>query len=120
MIMIDYYLKVLNNYVGFSGRAKRAEYWWFVLANVIVSLIAILLDKVLIFIGIPPFLELVYALAVLLPSLAVAFRRLHDTGKTGWWMLLILVPIVGAIVLIVFFCQKSDAGKNKYGEPAKA
>ena len=106
---------VLSNYAGFSGRARRSEYWWFSLFGFLVGLVAAVLDGAL-SLG---FLYPLAVLALLLPSLAVGVRRLHDTGRSGWWMLLGLVPLVGAIVLLVFFVQDSDAGTNAHGPSPK-
>jgi len=114
---MNWYIKVLKNYVGFSGRARRAEFWYFALFNLIFAIILTVLDRVLGLAGangLGP-LYVIYLLAIVLPSLAVEFRRLHDTDRTAWWILISLVPIVGIIVLIVFFCQKGTAGDNKYG-----
>ncbi|AOK90880.1 MULTISPECIES: DUF805 domain-containing protein [Paenibacillus] len=113
---MQWYLKVLQNYVGFQGRARRTEYWMFTLFNVIACLILYLVDLLL---GLPLVLTLIYSLAVLLPSLAVFVRRLHDTGKTGWWILIALVPF-GGIVLLVFECLDSQPGDNKYGKNPKS
>ncbi|NOU99408.1 DUF805 domain-containing protein [Paenibacillus planticolens] len=113
---MGWYLKVLNNYVGFSGRARRTEYWMFVLFSVIVSIILAILESLL---GLKSVLTGIYSLVVLLPSLAVAFRRLHDTGKSGWWILLGLIPLIGAIILIVFYCQDSEPNENEYGPNPK-
>ena len=93
-----------KNYANFSGRARRSEYWWFCLLNFIL--------------GIIPIVNIIWALIVLLPSLAVCVRRLHDTGRSGWWLLLALVPIVN-IVLIVFYLSDSQPGANQYGENPK-
>ncbi|MDU0205861.1 MULTISPECIES: DUF805 domain-containing protein [Paenibacillus] len=109
---MEWYSKVLKNYVGFSGRAQRKEYWMFVLFNLIISIILAILESLL---GITNVLTGLYSLAVLLPSLAVAFRRLHDTGRSGWWILIGLIPLIGAIILIVFYCQDSDPNENQYG-----
>ena len=114
---MEWYLKVLKNYVGFSGRASRKEYWMFVLYNVIALVILSVVDKAL---GIYPVLYGLYSLAVLLPSLAVSIRRLHDTGKSGAWILLALIPFVGAIILIVFMCTDSQSNDNQYGPNPKA
>ncbi|MEF2966993.1 DUF805 domain-containing protein [Paenibacillus sp. M1] len=113
---MDWYLKVLKNYVGFEGRARRKEYWMFVLFNFIISFI---LGFVSGLIGIGNILGYLYSLAVLLPSLAVLFRRLHDTGKSGWWVLISLIPVVGTIILLVFTCLDGDEGINKYGPNPK-
>ena len=114
---------VLTQYVGFRGRARRSEYWWFALFNVLVGLAAAILDSVL---GTTlgdssstGVIGIIANLALLLPSLAVAVRRLHDTDRTGWWLLLGLVPIVGAIVLLVFFVSDSTPGTNRFGASPK-
>ncbi|WP_433535613.1 DUF805 domain-containing protein [Micromonospora sp. CA-249363] len=114
---------VLSQYVGFTGRARRSEYWWFALFTVLVSIVASVLDNAL---GLTfvdgssnGFIGLVVSLALLLPTLAVAVRRLHDTDKTGWWLLIGLVPIVGAIVLIVFFVIDGTPGANRFGPSPK-
>lgn len=109
---MQWYLKVLQNYVGFQGRATRTEYWMFVLFSFIASIILEILQRVL---HLGQFLTSLYSLAVLLPSLAVSMRRLHDTGRTGWWILIGLIPIIGTIILLVFMCLDSQEGENKYG-----
>lgn len=106
---------VLTQYAVFTGRARRSEYWWFALASFGASLLAGVIDTV---IGVQLF-QWVLALAVLLPSLAVAVRRLHDTGKSGWWLLIALVPLVGFIVLLVFFTADSDRQPNRWGPSPK-
>lgn len=113
---MEWYLKVLKNYVGFTGRARRKEYWMFFLFNAIISLVLTLLDKLL---HIGTLLTTLYSLAVLLPSLSVAVRRLHDTGRSGWWLFIALIPIIGAIILLVFMCLDSQPGDNKYGPNPK-
>ncbi|MDD9271530.1 DUF805 domain-containing protein [Paenibacillus sp. GCM10023248] len=113
---MDWYLKVLKNYVGFSGRARRKEYWMFVLFNLIISIGLAIIERIL---DIKSVLTGIYSLAVLLPSLAVTFRRLHDTGKSGWWILIGLIPFIGSIVLIVFNCMDSEPNENKYGPNPK-
>ena len=113
---MNWYLNVLKNYVGFGGRARRTEYWMFVLFNFIVSIILGILDGVL---GTAPLLGGVYALAVLLPSIAVSIRRLHDTDRSGWWMLIGQIPLIGAIVLLVFFCLEGTRDNNRFGSDPK-
>lgn len=113
----DYYLKVWRNYVTFEGRARRSEYWCFTLFNILAVLVLALIDAAL-FKG-HAILSNLYALAAFLPGLAVAVRRLHDTGRSGWWYLIALIPLVGAIVLLVFFVTDSDAGPNAYGPNPK-
>lgn len=105
----------LTNYVTFSGRARRSEYWWFVLFNVLVSIVAWLLDAAA---GNQVFTALVGA-GLFLPNLAVLARRLHDRGRSGFWIFIALVPVVGAIVLLVFVCQDSTPGENAYGPSPK-
>ncbi|MDR7238749.1 DUF805 domain-containing protein [Neobacillus drentensis] len=114
---MEWYLKVLKNYVGFSGRASRKEYWMFVLFNMIALIILSVLDRVL---GTDPLLYGLYSLAVLLPSLAVSIRRLHDAGKSGAWILIGLIPFIGAIVLLVFMCTDSQSNDNQHGPNPKA
>lgn len=120
---MNWYLNVLKNYATFTGRARRKEYWMFTLFNFIAVVILSILDGVL---GLVSYetgfgvLSGLYSLAVLLPSLAVLVRRLHDTDRSGWWVLISLVPLVGVIVLFVFTCLDSKAGDNKFGAYPKA
>ena len=108
---ITAYKTALSRYVDFSGRTSVGGFWRFVAVNFVVALLLGILSGIVdVFI----FLYFLYALAVLLPSLAVAIRRLHDTGKSGWMILLGLIPLVGFIILIVFYVQPSD-GPNAYG-----
>lgn len=113
---MNWYLAVLKKYAVFSGRARRTEFWMFVLFNFI---IAIVLGGVDVMLGLG-FLGALYALATIVPSLAVGARRLHDIGKTGWWQLVGLVPLIGLIILIVFFVMDSNPGDNQYGPNPKA
>jgi len=105
---------VFQRYATFTGRSRRPEYWWFVLFNIIVSLVLGIVSGLL-FPNEADILGGIYNLAVLLPSLAVGVRRLHDIGRTGWWLLIALIPIVGIIVLIVFFATKGEEHDNQYG-----
>ncbi|WKB35207.1 DUF805 domain-containing protein [Terrilactibacillus sp. S3-3] len=114
---MHWYFDVLRNYVGFGGRATRTEFWMFTLFNAIVSVIANLIDYLLL--NNQPIVNSIYSLAVLLPSLAVAVRRLHDTGRTGWWVLIGLIPVVGWIVLLIFYCTDSQENQNAYGPNPK-
>lgn len=107
-------LVVFERYALFEGRAGRAEYWWFFLANFLIGLVIQVLAGVSDALVI---LSLIYSLALLIPGLAVAVRRLHDTNKSGWWILISLVPLVGIIVLIVFLATDGDPGANQYGNP---
>ncbi|MEH6939434.1 DUF805 domain-containing protein [Bacillus sp. JJ664] len=113
---MEWYLKVLKNYVGFEGRARRKEYWMFNLFNVIAIILLSFIES---FTGISPVLSGVYSVAVFLPSLAVGARRLHDIGKSAWWLLIGLIPIIGGLVLLVFTLLKSEDHDNKYGPNPK-
>jgi uncharacterized membrane protein YhaH (DUF805 family) len=109
----------LNKYATFSGRAQRSEYWYFFLFMIVVNIVASVLDSIIF--GDIPVLYLIATLALLVPSIAAGVRRLHDTDKSGWWLLLGLIPVVGAIVLIVFFCQRGTVGPNQFGpDPLQA
>ncbi|MAY83842.1 MAG: hypothetical protein CMP59_06870 [Flavobacteriales bacterium] len=119
---MEWYLKVLRQYTDFNGRARRKEYWMFFLFNVIFSIAASLLDMLL-GTGIEGMgyglIYTLYGLAVLLPSLAAAVRRLHDIGKSGWMILVGLIPIIGAIWLLILMVTDSNPGENKYGPNPK-
>lgn len=113
---MSWYLNVVKNYVGFQGRARRKEYWMFVLFNAIISAIIYAIEMLIGTIGI---ISMLYSLAVLLPSLAVTARRLHDIGKSGWWILIAFVPFVGGIILFVFTCLDSQSSTNQHGPNPK-
>ncbi len=118
---MGWYLKALKQYVNFRGRATRKEYWMFVLFNFLIMLGLTIIDVIIILtadISQSIFSNL-YSLAVFLPSLAVGARRLHDTGRSGWWLLLGIVPLIGLIVLIIFFVQDSEPNENQYGPNPK-
>ena len=118
--MIDYYKIVLKNYANFEGRARRSEYWYYTLMNIIIVVALEILAGVCgmassvltIIVGL---LLVIYALGTLVPSIAVMVRRLHDVGKSGWWYFIALIPIVGAIWLLVLLCTDSQPGSNEYG-----
>ena len=115
MEMVEYYkLVVLERYAKFDGRAGRAQYWWFFLANLIITAVLQILTSAADALVI---VSLLYSLALFIPSLAVAVRRLHDTGRSGWWILIGLVPLIGIIVLIVFLATDGDSGPNEHGAP---
>lgn len=101
-----------QKYATFSGRARRAEYWWFALFNLIASLVLGFIDGAL-FGG--QVLGTIYSLAILIPSIAVGARRLHDIGRSGWWLLIGLIPLIGALVLLWWFIQPSQEGSNQFG-----
>jgi uncharacterized membrane protein YhaH (DUF805 family) len=119
---MKWYLKALVNYAGFSGRSRRSEYWFFALFNFIFSIVAMILDMSL---GLTfgalnyGIFYLLFSLAMFIPALAVLVRRLHDVGKSGWMFLIALIPIVGAIWLLVLLCTDSDPGDNEYGPNPK-
>ncbi len=113
---MNWYLGVWKKYAVFSGRATRSEYWYFVLINVIVSIILVFTDRVS---GSGGLLNGIYSLAVFLPSIAVTARRLHDTDRTGWWQLLFVIPIVGFVVLIIFLAMDGTPYENRYGANPK-
>jgi uncharacterized membrane protein YhaH (DUF805 family) len=103
-----------GKYVDFRGRAKRPEYWFWALFTALVSLVAQIFDLILFGprLGI---ISTVTSLGLLLPGLAVSARRLHDIDRTGWWLLISLVPVIGVIVLLVFFCLRGTPGGNRFG-----
>jgi uncharacterized membrane protein YhaH (DUF805 family) len=114
---VNWYLKALRQYADFSGRARRKEYWLFLLINIIIAVILGIVDGAIL--GSSGVLGLIFALGILIPSFAVAARRLHDTGRSGWWLLIQFVPVLGSIVLIVFFCLDSEEKDNQYGPNPK-
>ena len=108
-----YYKKVLANFKNFDGRARRKEYWMFVAVNIVVSIAFSILSSISYRFG--GILSMLYTLAILVPSIAVAIRRLHDIGKSGWLVLFSLVPLVGWVILILWACQPGQTGANEYG-----
>ena len=119
---MNWYLKCWKQYADFSGRARRKEYWIFSLINYIIIFFLYILQIVMIESTlwlIFPIIFFLYAVAVFLPGLAVNIRRLHDIGKSGWWYLIYLIPIIGAIWLTVLMCLDSEPGENQWGENPK-
>ncbi|MEK7552028.1 MAG: DUF805 domain-containing protein [Patescibacteria group bacterium] len=115
---MNWYKTVLKKYAVFSGRAQRAEYWYFVLFNILISIAFSIVSSIL---GDDKgILGTLYTLAVLVPCLAVSVRRLHDTGRSGWMLLISLIPIIGAIWLLVLMIMDSNPGDNKYGPNPKS
>lgn len=120
---MKYFVQALQNYANFSGRARRSEYWYFILFNIIFAIIAMIIDNI---IGTAlngvgyGMIYILYAIAMFLPGLAVAVRRLHDVGKSGWMMLISLIPLVGVIWLLVLLFTDSQEGENKWGPNPKA
>jgi uncharacterized membrane protein YhaH (DUF805 family) len=114
---IEYYIQAFQKYSQFSGRATRVEYWWFYLVTVAVSILASILDTIL---GIPfGLISVIYFFVSLIPSLAIQVRRLHDVDKSGWYMLLNFVIIIGWIWLLILNVLDSTPGDNKYGSNPK-
>ena len=119
---MNWYLQALKKYTVFTGRARRMEYWFFVLFNILISAALSVVDY---FTGTysdvyhTGLLGGLYSLGVLLPAIAVTVRRLHDTGRSGWWILIALVPVIGGIVLLVFMVLDSQSGDNEYGPSPK-
>jgi uncharacterized membrane protein YhaH (DUF805 family) len=116
-------IAVKQKYADFSGRARRSEYWYFLLFYMLILIALSVVDVVMGWfstdagVGV---LSGIYTLALLIPSLSVSVRRLHDTDRSGWWLLIGLLPLIGGIVLLVFFVQDSQAGANRFGPNPKA
>jgi len=115
---MNWYLNVLRKYAVFKGRSRRKEYWFFMLFNIIISIVLGIID------GLTGtfspesglgLLGVIFMLAVLIPGLAVSVRRLHDTNRSGWWLLISLIPLIGTIVIIVFMASDSKPEANRYG-----
>ena len=119
---MNWYLAVLKKYAVFDGRARRKEYWFFVLFNIIFALVLAFIDGM-----VGTFdpesgygvLSGIYGLAVFIPGIAVSIRRLHDTDRSGWWILICLIPLIGAIWLLILFVLDGTAGQNQYGPDPK-
>ena len=120
--MMNCYVKCLRQYTDFTGRARRKEYWMYTLFKVIIVALLAGIDYLLGWFSIEyriGVLSGIYSLAVLLPGIAVCVRRLHDIGKSGWYYLLGLIPIVGPIILLVYYCTEGDRFENAWGEDPK-
>ena len=124
MTMMEAVKHVLGNYATFSGRAARSEFWWWVLALILLQIVTGIIDGAVVapMLGAEAFspesgqpLSLLIALALLIPSIAVSVRRLHDLDRSGWWYLLGLVPIIGPLVLLFWYVQPGTAGDNRFG-----
>ncbi len=119
---MNWYIGVLKKYAVFSGRARRKEYWFFALFSLIISIVLGIIDGTIGTFSAEAGMGLlggIYSLAILIPSIAVSVRRLHDTGRSGWWLFIGLIPLIGAIVILVFVLQNSQPGSNDYGENPK-
>jgi uncharacterized membrane protein YhaH (DUF805 family) len=119
---MSWFMTALKKYATFSGRSRRREYWYFTLFYLLIDVVFMLVDMAL---GTYSFkdgvglLTTIFSLAMLLPSLGVSVRRLHDTGHSGWWILIAFIPLLGALILLVFFVRDSDPATNQYGENPK-
>src|SRR5262245_40246323 len=115
---MNWYLEVLKKYAVFNGRATRKEYWYFALFNIIISMALAVIDMITgtfsaeVGIGL---LGGLYQLVILIPGIAVSVRRLHDTDRNGWWLLIAVIPLIGAIALLIFLVQDGKPGENHYG-----
>ncbi len=122
---MHWYIEVLKKYAVFNGRARRAEFWYFFLFSAVISIFLAVIDE---FMGLKfemggenlGFLSTLYYIAVLIPYLAVVFRRLHDTDRSGLWILIAFIPLIGAIVLLVFLILRGTEGDNRFGPDPKA
>ncbi|MER5523195.1 DUF805 domain-containing protein [Streptomyces sp. NPDC002677] len=112
---MNWYVDVLKKYAVFSGRARRQEYWMFFLFNLIISIVLAVIGRVIGFAA----LGAIYSLAVLLPGLGVAVRRLHDTGRSGWAILVSIIPLVGWIIVLVWLASEGKPEQNQYGDNPK-
>ncbi len=108
---MNYYVRALKKYADFEGRDTRPQYWYFFLFNLIIYIILSIISV--------DILTSLYYLAVFIPSLAIAIRRLHDIGKSGWWVLIGIIPIIGWIWIIILLATKGEDKPNKYGSVPK-
>lgn len=108
----------LARYVDFKTRSTRSQFWWWVLGYILVCIVAAMIDGTL-GMGDSGPVGLLVSLALLLPSIAISIRRLHDIGRTGWWLLLMFLPLIGSIVLLVFYCTKTQPAANQWGLPPR-
>jgi len=113
---MEYFMEAMRRYTDFSGRTRRKDFWMFILFYAIFYVICAVVDGV---IGTAPIVTTLFSLAMLIPSISIAARRLHDTGRSGWWQLIALIPLIGAIVLLVFYVLDSHQGENDYGPNPK-
>lgn len=119
---MNWFMIALKKYAVFTGRSQRAEYWYFALFYFLIIVALSIVDTAAGTMNVTYEIGLfssIFGLAMIIPSLAVGVRRLHDIGKSGWWILIGLIPLIGAIVLIVFACMDSQPGANAYGPNPK-
>jgi uncharacterized membrane protein YhaH (DUF805 family) len=116
--MIQYFTDaVTNHYFDFNGRTRRTAFWYFVLVYFIIAVVLGIIQSVA---HLGSILTALLSLALLLPNLGIAVRRLHDTNRSGWWILIGLIPIIGWIVLIIWYCEAGTTGSNQFGPDPKA
>ena len=118
---MHYFITCLQKYAAFSGRSRRAEYWYFGLFYILYNVVFVIIDKVVLDVALDQIgiLSPIYGVDLLIASLAVSARRLHDIDKSAWWMLLIFVPLVGIIVLLIWYCKSGTTGPNRFGDDPK-
>ena len=114
--MIDWFVKCLKNYANFTGRARRKEYWFFTLTYLITMIITIIIDSIL---GTNGIFTGIFILAMIVPSLSVAIRRLHDINRSGWYWLIQIIPLVGPILFLIWLTTETKPEVNQWGQPAK-
>lgn len=112
----DWFKKVIKNTFNYKGRARRKEYWYYILVASIIILIGFTLDGIL---DTPDTLSGLAGFILFFPSLAVTIRRLHDIGKSGWWYLISAIPLIGSLILLFWNCQETSPETNQWGVPAK-
>ena len=119
MAMQDSVTTCISKYIDVQGRASRPEYWWWVLFIIVASVVLMLVDRLLFGSSATDYgvLRCLFGLATLLPSITVAARRLHDVDKSGWWLLLALIPLIGGLVVLYFLVQPGTQGPNRFGNP---
>ncbi|MEM6344484.1 MAG: DUF805 domain-containing protein [Bacteroidota bacterium] len=120
---MEWYLKALKSYADFSGRARRKEYWMYILFHLLILLALAFsssLAEGVMGINVGAMVIMIYALGTVIPTLAVMVRRLHDTNRSGWWFMIRFVPLVGDIILLIFLVSEGDNGDNNYGPDPKA
>ena len=116
MEIVNWYTAVLQKYAVFTGRARRKEYWMFFLGNLTIAVVLTILSNLISLLAI---LSVLYSLAVIIPGIAVGVRRLHDIGKSGFWILITLIPLIGVIWIIILLAKEGDRGENPYGSDPK-
>ncbi|MBE6071761.1 MAG: DUF805 domain-containing protein [Clostridium butyricum] len=113
---MNFYLESVKKYATFSGRARRKEYWMYVLFYIIFTVVASIVDLIL---GTSNIITGIYGLVFFVPTIAVVVRRLHDIGKSGWWLFVSFIPLIGGIWFFVLMCLSGQQGENKYGQNPK-